>query len=106
MKDRLAGDLLQQRLPALPAVGRAAAVRGAAGTAGARGRRLLHANDAFDLAQLGVCILQRCGALDQHLDPDAVANRHLIDQAAEVPLKFCDAPGELITAAFQIDHQL
>ena len=37
-------------------------------------------------------------ALDEHVDADAVANRHLVDEAPEVPLQLGDAPRELIPA--------
>ena len=39
------------------------------------------------------------GALDEHVDADAVADRHLVDEAAEVPLELGHARGELVAAA-------
>ncbi len=56
-QDRVVGDLLQQRLAALPAEGGAGAVRGSAGGAGAGRPGLLHPHDPFDLAELCVGIL-------------------------------------------------
>src|SRR5690242_16424918 len=52
--DRVAGDLLHQRLAALPAEHGAGAVRGAALPAGAGRAGLLGAQDPLDLAELGV----------------------------------------------------
>ncbi len=105
-EDRVARDLLEERLAALPAVGRAAAVRRSAGAARAGRAGLLHAQDAFDLAQLGVGVLQGDRALDQHVDPDAVADRHLVDEAAQVPLQLGDPRGQLVTPALQVDDPL
>ncbi len=105
-QDRVAGDLLEQRLAALPAEGGAGAVGGAAGGAGAGGAGLLHAHDPFDLAQFGVGVLQGGRALDQHLDLDVVADRHLVGEPAEVPLQLGDAGDELVAPALEVDDQL
>ena len=55
--DRVARDVLEQRLAALPAVDGAAAVRRSTGAARAGGAGLLDVQDALDLAQLGVDVL-------------------------------------------------
>ena len=57
----------------------------------------------FDLVQFGVGVLQGRGALDQHVDPDVVADRHLVDEPAEVPLQLGDPRDELVAAALQVD---
>ena len=53
------------------------------------GRRssLLEPQDPLDLAELGVGVLQHGGALHEHVDPDPVADRHLVHEPAEVPLE-------------------
>ena len=38
-------------------------------------------------ANLGVCVLERGGALDDHVDANLVADRHLVDEAAEIELQ-------------------
>src|ERR1700743_3741157 len=105
-QDRVAGDLLEQRFAALPAEGGAARVGGAAGGAGAGGGGLLHAEDPFDLVQFGVGVLELGGAVDEDLDPDAVADRHLVGEAAEVPLELGDAGDQLLAAPFEVDDEL
>ena len=67
----------------------------------ARSPGLLHAHHTLDLTELGVGRLHCCGTLDQQLDADVVANRHLVDEAAEIPLELCDACGQLTAARFK-----
>ena len=62
--------------------------------------------DPFDLAQLGVGVLQRHRPLDDQLDVDAVADGHLVDEAAEVPLLLGYSGDELLAAALEIDNGL
>ena len=45
-------------------------------------------------------------ALDDHLDVDAVADGHLVDEAAEVPLQLGHPGDELLAAALEVDDQL
>ena len=71
-------------------------MRGATRAADAGRARLLEAEDPLNLAELGVGILELRGPLDDHVDPDLVTDRHLVDEAAEVPLELGDAGGELI----------
>src|ERR1019366_4587957 len=94
--DRVARNVLEQRLTALPAVDRATAVRRSTGGAGARRSGLLHAQDALDLAELGIDVLEDRRAAHQHLDPDVVADRHLIDGTAQVTLQLGEARRQLI----------
>ncbi len=101
--DRLRGDLRQQRLAALPAIRGPGAVRRPAGRAHAGGARLLQAQDPLDLAQLSVGILQRRGALDDHVDSDLVSNHHLVDQAAQIPLQLGDARGQLVASPPKVE---
>jgi hypothetical protein len=96
-------DLLEQRLPALPAVGGPARMWSAAGSALTRGRVLLEPQDPLDLSQLCICVLERSRPPHEHVDPDPVPDRHLIYEPAEVPLKLCDAGVELFPAAFEVD---
>ena len=42
-------------------------------------------------AQLGIRVLEQCRSLDQHVDANLIANRHLVDEAAEIPLELCHA---------------
>ena len=44
--------------------------------------------------------------LTSDLDLDAVADRHLVDEAAEVPLQLGDPGHQLIAAALQVDDEL
>ena len=59
----------------------------------------------FDLAQFGVGVLQGDRALDQDLDLDAVADRHLVGEAAEVPLQLRHPRDQLVAAALEVDDQ-
>src|SRR5438105_4400803 len=81
-------------------------MRRLARAAGARGGGLLDAEDALHLAELGVRVLEGRGTLHDHVDADAVADRHLIDEAAEVPLELGDARGELVAPPLQVDGAL
>ena len=78
-------------------------MRGAAAGAGAGGAGLLDSQDPFDLAQLGIGVLQRHRPLDDQLDVDAVADGHLVDQPAEVPLQLGHPGDELLAAALEVD---
>ncbi len=102
--DRVAMNLLQQRLPALPAVHGADRVRCAARGALAGGRGLLEPQDPLDLAQLGVGGLELGRTADEHVDPDPVANRHLVDEPAEVPLELGDPGVELVPAPLEVNE--
>jgi phosphate transport system ATP-binding protein len=97
------GGVGHQRPAALPAERGAGAVRRAAIGADARHRGLLQAQDPLDLLQLGVGRLQIGGALDDHVDPDLVTDRHLIDQPAEVPLQLRDLRVELVASVCDVE---
>ena len=64
---------------------------------------LLEPQDPLDLGQLGVGVLQHGRAPDEHVDPDPVAGRHLVDEPTEIPLQLGDAGIELVAAALEID---
>ncbi len=66
----------------------------------------LDPQDPFDLAQLGVGVLQRHRPFDDQLDVDAVADCHLIDETAEIPLQLGHAGDELLAAALEVDDEL
>ena len=73
----------------------------AAGAAG-----VLHAQDPLDLTELGVGVLEQRRALDDHVDPDAVADRHLVDQSAEIPLQLGHPCAQLLAALLEVDRVL
>ena len=81
-------------------------MRCVAGAARAGGGGLLDAEDALHLAELGVRVLERRSTLHDHVDADAVADRHLIDEPAEVPLELGDARGELVAPPLQVNGAL
>jgi hypothetical protein len=66
----------------------------------------LHAEDPLDLAQFGVGVLQLDRPSDQDLDLDAVADRHLVDEAAEVPLQLGHLGDELVATPLEVDDEL
>src|SRR5581483_10298431 len=101
--DRVGRDLRQQRLSALPAVGGAHAVGSAAGGARSGHAGLLEAQDALDLAQLGIGLLENGGTLDDDVDANPIADGHLVDHPAEVPLELGDARVEQVAAALEVD---
>lgn len=69
----------------MPAVGGAAAVDRAAGAALAVNSGLGGAQQAFDLTQLSVGLLQLGGTSGEHVESIVVANRHLIGESAQIP---------------------
>ena len=79
-------------------------MRRAADAARAGRRGLLQAQDPLDLPELGVGVLEHGCALDDHVDADPVADRHLVDEPAEVELELGDARRQLIAAPLQIDE--
>ena len=60
--------------------------------------------DALDLAELGIHVLKDRRAPDEHVDADAVPDRHLVHEPAEVPLHLRDAGSEGITAPIRYDQ--
>ena len=54
--------------------------------------------DPFDLGQLRIGFLKHGGPLDQHVDPDPIANRHLVGQPTEIELQLGHPRLELVTA--------
>ena len=60
---------------------------------------LLHPHQPFDLVQFGVGVLELRGALDQDLDLHVVADRHLVGEAAQVPLQLGDPGDQLVAPA-------
>ena len=68
------------------------------------GRRgLLQAEDPLDLSKLGIGVLEDGGPLHEDVDSDAVTDRHLVDETAEIELQLGDARPELIAPALEID---
>jgi hypothetical protein len=65
---------------------------------------LLQAKDALDLAELRVRVLEFGSSPHQHVDTDAIADRHLVYEPAEIPLKLSDARVELVASTVQIDE--
>ena len=53
--------------------------------------------------QLGIGVLKQRRPLDEHVDADPVADRHLVDEAAEVPLHLRDARLERVAPALEVD---
>ena len=76
-------------------------MRSAAGGARAGTGALLEAQKPFDLGELGVVLLQQRRAAHEHIEAEVVADRHLVREAAEVPVEFHDLLGQLIAAAAQ-----
>src|SRR4051812_31893378 len=103
---RLLGGGEHQRLATLPAVDGAAAVLRAARAAAARDRGLLDGEQPLDLAELGVGLLQLGRLADEHLEPEVVADGHLVGQAAEVPRQPGDALGQGVTLDAQLAARL
>jgi hypothetical protein len=81
-------------------------VRGSARGTLTRRCGLLEAQDPLDLVQLSVGVLELGRASDEHVDADPIADRHLVDKTAEVPLKLGDASIQLVTAPLEIDWAL
>jgi hypothetical protein len=81
-------------------------VRRAAVGALAGGSGLLHTEDALDLSELGVDLLEHPRAPHEHIDAHVIADCHLVDEAAEVPLQLGDATPELIAALLQLADRL
>ena len=69
----------------------------------AGGRGVLEAQDPLDLAQLGIGVLEQGRPLDQHVDADAVADRHLVDESTEVPLQLGHPRLEDVAPALEVD---
>ena len=100
--DRRAGRALHQGRAALPAEQRAAAVRGGAVRAAARTRALLQRQQALDLGQLGVALLQHRGAAHEHVEAKVVADGHLVGEASEIPVQLGDLFGQRVAPAAQL----
>ena len=66
----------------------------------------LHAQDPLHLSQLGVGILQQGRPPDEHVDPDPVADGHLVDETAEVPLELGHACAQLVAPSLEVDRVL
>jgi hypothetical protein len=96
--------LWQQRLTALPAVCGANRVRSATRGALAGGSVLLEPEDALNLPELGIDVLERGRPPYENVDSDTVANRHLVYEPAEIPLQLGDARAELISPALEVDN--
>ena len=62
----------------------------------------LEPQQALDLAQLGVDPLQARGHLHEHVGPEVVADRHLVGEAAEVPLEL----GQLVRQLVAPPHEV
>ena len=97
------GDLLKDRLTALPAVAGATRMGRPAGNACPGGGSLLEPQDPLDLVQLRVGVLELRGARDEDIHPNPVADRHLVHQAAKVELELGDPRIELIAPAPEVD---
>ena len=93
---------LHQRRSALPAEDSAAAVGRGAVRAAARASPLLHPQQPLDLGELGVSLLQHGRAPHEHVEPEVVADRHLVGQPAEVPVQLGDLLGERVAAPAQL----
>ena len=55
---------------------------------------LLHPQQPLDLGQLGVAFLQQRRATHEHVETEVVADRHLVGQAAQVPVQLGDLLGQ------------
>ena len=102
LTDGAAGQALHQGRPALPAVERPAAVGGRAVRAAAGHAVLLHAQQALDLRQLGVALLQHRRAAHEHVEAEVVADRHLVGETPEVPVQLGHLLGERVAPAAQV----
>ena len=60
------------------------------------------AQQPLDLGQLGIALLQHRRAPHEHVEAEVVAGRHLIRQAAEVPVQLGDLLGQLVAPAPQL----
>jgi hypothetical protein len=76
-------------------------MRRSAGRAGSRLAVALGAQQPVDLAELAVGLLQLGGAAQEDIEPEVVADRHLVGQPAEVELQLGHALGELVAAALE-----
>ena len=77
-------------------------MRRAAGRAGPCGGGLLEAQDSLHLGKFRICVLEHGSALDQHVDPDPIADRHLVREPTKIELKLGDARLELVASPGQI----
>ncbi len=93
---------LHQRRAALPAEQRAATVRRGAVRAGAGAGTLLQAQQALDLGQLGVALLEHRGAAHEHVEAKVVADGHLIGEAPEVPVQLGYLLGQRVASATKL----
>ena len=67
------------------------------------GGSLLQSQDALDLTQLSIRILEGGSTLHDQIDADAVADGHLVDKPPQIELKLGDPGVELITPTLKID---
>jgi hypothetical protein len=81
-------------------------VRRPARRASSGSRGLLEPEDPLDLAELGISLLESGGSLDEHLDSDAIADRHLIDKPTEIELQLGHSRPQLIAPALEVDRSL
>ena len=75
--------------------------RAAAWTAPGAGA-LLQSQQTLDLGELSIAILQDGRASHEHVEPEVVAYRHLVSEAAQVPMQFGDLLGELLAPAAEL----
>jgi hypothetical protein len=59
--------------------------------------------DALDLAELRVDVLQDRGSANQHVNADVITDRHLVDESTQVALQLGEAGPQLVPAPGQID---
>ena len=70
------------------------------------GGGLLEPQDALDLGEFGIGVLQRSRSTHDHVHSDSVAGRHLVHKAAEIELELGHACSQLVAPAPQIDISL
>jgi hypothetical protein len=87
---------------AVPAVGGAATVNGAAGAALTVHAILRSGEQALELLELGVGLLQLGGAAGEHVEAIVVADRHFVGEPAEIQGQRGDTLGQLVAAAAQL----
>ena len=93
---------LQQLGTALPAIDGPATVQRPAGRAVAGRAAALHQQQPLDLSQLGVDPLELGRRAHQHVEAEVVADRHLVGQAAQVPLELGQPLGQALPLPRQV----
>src|ERR1700742_2672276 len=99
MSDRVARE---QLLAALAAVHRAARVQRVAVRARAGGAAAVDARELLDRAERRVDLLQSRGLARQQVEPEMVADRHLVGEPAQVPLQRGELARELLAARVEL----